>query len=331
MKSLLSFLPVFILLCASAPAREWTSSDGKTIEAELKEVTTEEVILMMGRKEFTLPISRLSEQDQAYLQTVIEEKLTVGWRLFGQKLEQGKANLIEVELSPETQKALSANKLPPTRIKLEIHLPKDFDPSKAQKVFWPAGGINNEKERLAGNFRRLARMAGQALEAGYIVIAADTEHGNPRETTIAVQTGDAAFHQEVIDRITAEWPEFKNWMHATGGNSSGAKASFFRVAHLLAAEANVKGVFLGGCNQSMASAAAEEAGIRGREFRQVRVWFSTGDEDKLVNASSKERVLSEIKDAGFKEIRNEGFEGGHGMNEEELAKALAWFAEAPAG
>ncbi|GHC43394.1 hypothetical protein [Roseibacillus persicicus] len=330
---ILSFLCCATLGVTSfANAREWTSNDGKKITADLVRTEGDTVVLLMRGKEFKIPLDRLSEADQEYVREEsenAEEEASVGaLSLFGQELKAGSLNNIETDLSEKTQRSLSDNKLQPTKIKIALSLPADFDPSKPQKVFWPVGGINNEKERLSGNIARISAMSAKALAAGYVVIAADTEHGNPRETTIAIWEGDADFHAEVIEKIAAEWPEFMNWTHACGGFSSGSKGSFFRTAQLLANDLTVSGVFLGGCNQPFADLALEESGARKSAFKKVKAWVSWGDSDNLVNQSQTDTVTSGIKSAGYRQIRDEKFTGGHTINQDEFAKALAWFDEA---
>ncbi len=52
----------------TASARQWTSSDGKTIDAELVRFDGSTVTLLANGKEYALPLSRLSVEDQAWLQ-----------------------------------------------------------------------------------------------------------------------------------------------------------------------------------------------------------------------------------------------------------------------
>ena len=64
----------FVMTCAvlaSATAREWTSSDGKKLEAELISVTGDAVVLKraVDGREFTLPLTRLSEADREWVRT----------------------------------------------------------------------------------------------------------------------------------------------------------------------------------------------------------------------------------------------------------------------
>ncbi|MDF1825476.1 MAG: hypothetical protein P1U68_12590 [Verrucomicrobiales bacterium] len=60
---------LFILISSIlslAPAREFTSADGKTIEGEVISIRNDQVVLQIGTKQYTLPTTRFSEADQSY-------------------------------------------------------------------------------------------------------------------------------------------------------------------------------------------------------------------------------------------------------------------------
>lgn len=317
-------------ILVSAQARTWTSKDGKKIEATFIALQGETLTIKKRGKVYKLPLDKLSEADQTYAREQAEKLAEDGGAadelsLMGKKLTPGEPAVIEFELNDKTRKALSKNKLKPSKGKISILLPKGFDPQKPQKVFWPVGGINNEQERLGGNLGRFGPMKEQPSKRGWIVIAADTEHGNPRETTIAAVKGDFEFHQQLVDEISKQWPGFKDWKHACGGFSSGAKASFFRTAQLLKSDVNVVGMFLTGCNGAYADAASDETRVKKSGTRKVRVWLSHGTKDNLVNDTYTSRVLDGLKKGGYREVRSESYEGGHTLNQEEFGKALDWF------
>ncbi len=48
-------------------SREFTSTDGKKINAEIVTATEDEVVLKMGAREFRIPIARLSEPDRKHI------------------------------------------------------------------------------------------------------------------------------------------------------------------------------------------------------------------------------------------------------------------------
>ena len=57
---------VLCLLCSHAPARTWTDTQGRTIEAELVSATATEVTLLLSanKKVATLSLTKLSEGDR---------------------------------------------------------------------------------------------------------------------------------------------------------------------------------------------------------------------------------------------------------------------------
>lgn len=328
MKSHLISGVLFLTAAMFCFSRTWTAADGRTLEGELVKVEGEVAVVKIRGKEVRIPFAKLSEKDVAFLKEEMAKpaaKVDSGG-LFGTELKPGETVEATGDLDEKTIKALSGNQLKPTQIKVKITLPGNFDPAKPQKVFWTVGGINNEAERLKGNIGTFSR--GAAAESkGWIVISADTEHGNPRESTVKICEGDDDFHLFLIEEMTKVWPDFKSWKHACGGHSSGAKASFFRIAQLLKADANAVGGFFSGCNGAYAVMASEETKIRKSAWRKVKGFQSTGDKDHLVSASSIENVTGGMKDGGIKEIRAKTFPGAHVMSKEQLAEALDWFVE----
>ncbi len=69
MRRLLILIAIACSLSGVAPAeqRTWTSADGRTIEAELISRTENEVKIRRDGRDFTLPLSALSEQDRLFV------------------------------------------------------------------------------------------------------------------------------------------------------------------------------------------------------------------------------------------------------------------------
>lgn len=65
-------LALVLVLSDSAAARKFTSNDGKTIEAEFVSATKKNVTLrLVGGKNHTFPLTRLSEKDQEYVANMV--------------------------------------------------------------------------------------------------------------------------------------------------------------------------------------------------------------------------------------------------------------------
>jgi len=56
-----------VTLTAKEPIRTWTSTDGRTLQAEYISSSDGKVTIKMGSQEYTLPLSRFSPADQQYV------------------------------------------------------------------------------------------------------------------------------------------------------------------------------------------------------------------------------------------------------------------------
>ena len=61
------------LFNASAEVRTWTSTDGRTIEAEFLKGDDTSVTIKRGTKQFTLPLDKITEADQKYVKDKLAE------------------------------------------------------------------------------------------------------------------------------------------------------------------------------------------------------------------------------------------------------------------
>jgi predicted peptidase len=64
---ILILLSLTFISLASADDRTWTSNDGKEIIGKMLREENDSVVLLIKNKEFTIPLSRLSEQDQKWI------------------------------------------------------------------------------------------------------------------------------------------------------------------------------------------------------------------------------------------------------------------------
>lgn len=61
-------LVVFFLTATIGFAKVWTTVDGRTSEGELVSIEGDQVTLLIGKREYTFPMSRFSSSDRVYLQ-----------------------------------------------------------------------------------------------------------------------------------------------------------------------------------------------------------------------------------------------------------------------
>jgi predicted esterase len=326
------------LLLATAGARVWTDTTGRKIDAEIVKLEGDQVVLNFKGKEVKLPLTRLSPEDRKFAEewqkTQPAEKVAPVGELSvcGKPLKaDGSVTTVQEPLSAAALKKFSKADAKPAQLKLAIALPAGFDPTKPQHVMWVSAPINNDGERKGGNIGAIGGYAGAATQAGWVVIAADTDLGNPRlEDNQNSEGGDLAVHKQAVDALTKAWPGFKSWKFACCGFSGGAKATFFRAGDLLACDLQVVGLFLGGCNQDMTASAREETGFRKSGLKKARVFISNGKSDNISTVDHATKVKESVESQGYGDVKLELFEGGHSLNREEFGKAMTWFKEVPA-
>lgn len=330
----MKFLLPWFILALPLSARTWTDTTGRAIEADFVRADATSVTLLFKGKETRLQLTRLSESDRKW---IADNQATASggsapaaapgeFSLAGTPVKAGGPILtVQTPLTEKTLKEFKGTK--PAKLKLAVKLPAGFDPSKPQHVLWVSAAINSDKERVAGNCAAIGGYANTATDAGWVVIAADTDAGNPRrEDNQDGDGGDEAVHRQAVETLAAAWPGVKTWQFACAGFSGGAKATFYRVGQLLASELNVTGMFLGGCNENRTEGARAETHFPKSKLRKVRVFVSNGKADTIATLDQAKAVADAV-DGDFGDVKFELYEGGHGLNQGELKKALAWFAE----
>ena len=314
------------LSLVSGEARVWTSSDGRTLEGDLIRVEGEVAIVRVNGNNLRIPFEKLSAEDVVFLKEAAAKALKGTGRLFGIELKAGTTMEIDEFLEEALKEDLASKDFKPSKIVVKMSVPKEFDPAEAQKVFWMVGGTEHDADRRRGNIGTF-RSGLLALEEGWIVIAADTNLGNPRSSTEKVSEVDAEFHHFLVNEISKGWPAFRSWKHACGGHSGGAQGAFFRAAQLLKAGVNVEGLFLSGCPEGALRQASQENRIRSSDWRKLKVFQSTGDQDKVAEARQVESVANELKRGGVRKLVSKTFPGNHTLSEEHFREALDWFEE----
>jgi len=325
------------LLCLAASGRTWTDTSGKKIEAEIVGVEEGKVVLKFKGKDVRLPLERLSEDDRKFVEEWSKQEkpaaAPVGELvLCGTKLKaDGGITIVNDPLPPAALKEYSKAETKPTKLTLAIALPSGFDPSKPQHVMWTCAAINDEGERKNGNIGCMAGYAQAAVKAGWVVIAVDTDIGNPRRPEgDRAPGGDLAVHRHAAELLTKTWPGFSTWKFACCGFSGGGKTCFYRMGHLLESKLEVVGLFLGGCNQDLTESARNESGFRKGGTKKVRVFISNGKNDTISTVAHAEKVRDDVEANGYGEVQLELYEGGHSLDMASFGKAIAWFKE-PAG
>ncbi|MEX2580147.1 MAG: hypothetical protein WD342_13900 [Verrucomicrobiales bacterium] len=163
--------PAILALCLLAfetRAREFTDAEGRTIEAELVAHAGDNVVIRMGAKEFAVPVSTFSLDDQQYIKTWIDEnpssiRLNLGYYTDLKKGDtaQSKApgRMIDDKLKtiPYTYEMIVYNKdiapLEDIEIRYEIYVADFVDTRNNRFTRMAVGGNKTERlQTIAGKF-----------------------------------------------------------------------------------------------------------------------------------------------------------------------------------
>ena len=169
----------------------------------------------------------------------------------------------------------------------------------------------------------LPSVTNAALSGGWAVLAADGPKVNAKDDTI--QFGWAMLYS-VLEEFHRTWPQSRQWPVACGGFSGGAKSSALVAAALVKLDYQVIGIFMGGCNEDLAT-----LGLQlyqpGNRFKLVPIFLSNGNSDPIANPKHAATVAESLRRSGFQTLRLESYEGGHRQNNDHLVLALQWFKE----
>jgi predicted esterase len=136
-----------LLIALSAPAREWTSSDGKTLEADYVSATADSVTLKISGKEVKLPLSRLSKADADWVEE--QKRATPAPSLPGAKAKP----------QDGTYSALMTGEWALSKFRnlpFAMYAAKELDPSKTYPLILALHGKsdNNENGKQVGDWMR---------------------------------------------------------------------------------------------------------------------------------------------------------------------------------
>lgn len=229
----------------------------------------------------------------------------------------------QVQLTPEEQRmaGTSPGGVLPTEATMALMLPRNFDPSKRHKVLVVFATDDNG----GAHVKALPRFGQIANEAGWVAMAAN---GPVLEKNLTPQW-NAAMVLAGLRELESRYPGAKEWEFYTGGNSGGAARASMMTAPMIAGGYAVNGVFMGGAGGERFSTGAGLFPRSRTGIRKLAVFLSHGSEDHLVSVAQSEANANVIKALGIRNVRQDRYEGGHGMNDDSLRKALEWFDGKP--
>jgi predicted peptidase len=273
---LVSVVAALLLVAVPAQSRTWTSSDGRTIEAELVQWKDGKVTLKRtaDNRIVTLKLDALSELDQAYL------------------LEQASKPAPTAELKPVVAKDMFADrvtgeweKLEHRRLKFRFYGGKELDGAKTYPLVIflhgrGSGGTDNEKQ----------------LGAGPRSFAEPSNYGDRPCFILAPQCPDDSIGWngavqddlfKLIELSLKSLPIDRKRVYLTGLSMGGygTWAAIAREPDLFAAAIPVCG---GG---DPASA---------RDLRKLPIWAFHGEDDDVVPAEQSRRMVEALEKARAK-------------------------------
>ena len=107
--------------------------------------------------------------------------------------------------------------------------------------------------------------------------------------------------------------------------SGGAKYASWLAAAFARQGREVAGIHLAGINQNTLVDAASQFNVLNAAFKRVPVFLQVGDKDDVSTPADHQALASELRRAGFRNVRLESFAGTHEVEPAPLRAALEWF------
>jgi surfactin synthase thioesterase subunit len=250
----------------------------------------------------------------------LEQKNEKGdWLFNGTPIVEGKTMKFQAPLSPEaTSKVEEKENIKATEASAAIAFPKGFDPSKP----WPILAISATSDGSASSVKAMGGFVSTAVASGWIVIAAD----GPQKAKKDTLDWRWAMLSSAMDLMHKQWPQSRQWPVACAGHSGGAKRSAYIAALFLKHKYTVTGLFMNGINQESPISAWDYVRPPAA-YKKIPMFLSGGNADKIADPKAHKKIQGMLKDASFKQVELDIFEGGHTVSKENLKRALSWFME----
>lgn len=299
------------LLASPAPAREFTSADGRKIEAEVVSVKGEEATIRRSDgKEYTLGIALFCPADQAFLRS---------WKPAapGPAAPGTPAPAVADEVKPGATIRLEFPDLAKDRgdqtAACHVRVPSGYDPAKpCGLVVWLGGGDGSNQP--SGSF---------VPEGPFVLAGLPYPKGadNPGQANMV---GDYEtvweFHRAMIDRIHETIPNLKKEWSVIGGFSNGGHSidGMLRLRDKKGALADYFGAFV--IADGGGGYASEDGSYPSLEGKFAYVcWGETS-----ANAANSEGVAKDFKSRRATTVASEMAGTGHAFADFEQAKVKEW-------
>lgn len=276
-------------------AREWTSTDGKKLEADFISATADEVRVKRTAdgREVTLPMGRLSEADRAWVKSQAASSAPKN----GTTSPGANAGLTGPHAALVTGDwALSTYK----NLPFALHAPKDWSTAKPLPLVIALHGKsdNNENGKQIGGWMRSFAKPERQTKHPCVILAplCYQPHGGTGGGWSA-EPGDEVVG--LVKDLVKSLPIDKTRLYVTGHSMGG-----FGTCHLLAAEPRLfaAGIPMAGCSG--------DAGA----LRRIPLWVFHAADDDVVKVDGARRLAEALERAKtFK--YTEYPDGGHGITD----------------
>ncbi len=276
-----ALLTMLLSLSMHAQARTWTSSDGRTIEAEFVRGDDKAVTIRQGAREFTLALEKISQADRDYVAGKVSERKNLDVSELGDYAKYATGQWVKGE-----EKGLP----------FQIHAPATYARDQKIPLVIFLHGIG---ERGADNEKQL-----NALPKTFA--SAENQAKRPC-IVIAPQCPAEKFWPDMAAEIIAMTKSIAKNMPVDSGRIylSGFSMGGYGVWALLAADPKLFAAAVpiaGGGNPQDA-----------RKLKDIPIWNFHGDADTAVNVSQSRTMVDALKKAKANITYTEMPKEGHGI------------------
>lgn len=239
-------------------------------------------------------------------------------------LEPGEKTVLPVQLEQREIRWIKSSGLSGLeKATAAIAVPQDFDSSGNYPVLVTCV----TGDRYMSNIEEMDKYWPQAVREGWVVVTGWGDPHPDRDTKAYRRAVTVA----AMRKLAEIYPQSRNWPVAVGGFSGGSKNAPITAAYLQQEGYPIIGLFMGGCNQDLATYALKKISPDQEAFRVVPVFLSTGTSDRISTIKQSRWVMEKLSRSGFRHLRFEEYEGSHRLNRDHVPAALNWFSEIRAG
>ncbi len=351
----MKYILIFALAISPCIAREWSNKSGKTITADFGGLEGDKIVLILKKKTYRIPLDSLTEDDQSYAKEQVDmvekakaeaaEKIrTQGYPFAEISIKPGELKTTTLELNDENKKlALKGGKgwkedwikrysgkwltlfqemaigYDVSTASTLIGLPNDFDPAKPTTIFiqWTSG---DSKNNIKG-----ARTYWKSCNANnWILLSVDSSPDPKAAWSYPVFLANV---KTALDQIHKQWPGADQWPIVCGGFSGGAKNTQIMAGLICQEGFNVKGLYMGGCNEAYFEFGSKDYNIKKATWRKLKAFESSGTKDHLVADTHRSKVKNGLKSSSLKDYKTATYEGGHSINHQQFVEAVKWILQ----